>query len=77
MKTHVFQDGESQAVVIPEEYRICEADVMITKVGDSVVLRPVSPARARFLQALEMFPFDFFEDGRVDAGEQEREEIWK
>lgn len=38
MKTKAVQDGESQAVVIPKAYRISEADVVVAKVGDSVIL---------------------------------------
>jgi antitoxin VapB len=36
----VFQDGRSQAIRIPKEYRFDTAEVYIEKSGDALIVRP-------------------------------------
>ena len=38
--TKVFQNGRSQAIRIPKEYRVDTAEVYIEKVGETLVIRP-------------------------------------
>ena len=36
----VFQNGRSQAIRIPKEYKVDTNEVFITKVGDSLIIKP-------------------------------------
>jgi len=36
----VFQNGRSQAIRIPKEFRVDTTEVYIEKVGDTLVIRP-------------------------------------
>ena len=36
----VFQNGRSQAIHIPKEFRVDTTEVFIEKVGDTLVIRP-------------------------------------
>jgi len=36
----VFQNGRSQAIRIPKEFRVDTTEVFIEKVGDTLVIRP-------------------------------------
>jgi antitoxin VapB len=38
-------DGEDQVVVLPKECRIDGDEVSVTKVGDSIILRPIQRGR--------------------------------
>lgn len=43
MKTaRLFRNGDSQAVLLPKEFRFEGGEVLIRRVGDAVVLLPVS-----------------------------------
>ena len=37
----IFMDDDSQAVLLPEEFRFEGTEVRISKVGDKVILEPV------------------------------------
>lgn len=42
--TSVFESGNSQAVRIPNEFRLASSKVAITRVGKSLVLTPEEPS---------------------------------
>lgn len=71
----VFENGRSQAVRLPKECRFNTDEVAVNKIGDIVMLIPKTNGWSSFMQAIDMFSPDFFEDGRIDAGEQERESL--
>lgn len=73
MTAKVFENGRSQAVRLPKEYRFHTDEVVINKIGDIVMLMPKTNKWTSFMQAINMFSDDFFEDGRVDSITQERE----
>lgn len=52
MKTaKVFQQGNSQAVRLPKEFRFSEDEVYIKREGDTVVLLPKRVSRWRHVRA--------------------------
>lgn len=71
----VFENGRSQAVRIPKEYRFSEDEVLVNKVGEIVMLIPKSHKWEGFLNALNMFSDDYMVDGREEQREQERETL--
>ena len=40
MLAKVFQNGRSQAIRIPKEYRVDSEEVYIEKIGDSLIIKP-------------------------------------
>jgi antitoxin VapB len=47
-RAKLFKNGRSQAVRLPWEFRFAGTEVRIRKVGDVVMLEPVTPARGGF-----------------------------
>ncbi len=75
MTAKLFENGRSQAVRLPKEYRFDADEVMIGKIGDIVILSPKTDNWDSFMKALDLFSDDVFENGRGDQGIQEREEL--
>lgn len=73
MTAKLFENGRSQAVRLPKEYRFSSEEVVINKVGDAVILMPKDKQWSGFLNSLELFSEDFMSDGRQQPARQERE----
>jgi len=71
----LFQNGRSQAVRLPKEYKFQGSDVFIQKIGNSVVLFPKNKIWETFLHGLNSFSDDFMANGRDQPEMQEREEL--
>lgn len=72
--TTVFQNGRSQAVRIPKQYRFDADEVTINKIGDTVLLTPKDSKWASFLLGLDLFTNDFI-DERPSQGTQVRDAL--
>ncbi len=68
----LFQNGGSQAVRLPSEYRIDGEEVQIEKIGNTLVLRPIKHSWADFFTDPYTVPDDFLQS-RDDDQPQERE----
>ena len=68
----IFTNGGSQAVRLPKSCRFEEAEVIVNKIGNVVMLMPKSDPWASALQGLSMFTDDFLADGVEDLPLQER-----
>ena len=75
MTAKVFENGRSQAVRLPKEYRFDSDEVMISKIGDVVMMFPKENKWESFMKAIDMFSDDFMQDGRTEDFAQEREEL--
>ena len=71
MTAKIFENGRSQAVRLPKEYRFESDEVTISKIGDIVMLFPVENKWNSFVQAIDMFSDDYIAGGR-EASVQER-----
>lgn len=71
----IFQNGRSQAVRLPKEYRFADTEVLTHKVGDVLMLIPKSQEDSwrPLLTSLDLFSDDFMADGRDDSLQQERD----
>lgn len=65
----VFQNGRSQAVQLPKEYRFTDSEVLTHKIGDVVILFPKSQEDSwnMLLTSLDLFSEDFMAGGREDS----------
>jgi len=76
MKTvKVFQSGNSQAVRIPKEYQVSGKDLIINKIGNTIVLFPTDDPWKLFKNSLNEFSDDFFADGRKQPEIQGRKKL--
>lgn len=57
----LFQNGKSQAVRLPKEYRFRGSKVYIKKMGKAVVLIPEQDSWDTLLDSLALFSEDFME----------------
>ena len=75
MRAKLFENGRSQAVRLPKEYRFEGDEVRINKIGDIVILVPIKSKWDNFLKAVDMFSDDFLSDGRAEQIADRREEL--
>ena len=77
MKTaKLFQNGQSQAVRLPKEFRFKDDRVFIKKVGDAVILIPYQNPWQSLFDSLDQFSDDFIES-REQPAPQNRENIFE
>jgi antitoxin VapB len=69
----IFQNGRSQAVRLPKEFRFDGNEVFVHKVGNAVVLLPIRHSWDALFQSLGQFSDDFMQDGRQQPELQERD----
>lgn len=76
MKTaKLFQNGQSQAVRLPKEFRFEGDEVIIKRSGNTVVLIPTNHSWDVLAESLNKFSDDFMAT-RVQPEQQNREEIF-
>ena len=71
----LFQNGRSQAVRLPKEYKFKGNDVFIQKHGDAVLLIPHEKLWEVFMEGLAGFSNDFLKNGREQGKDQKRKAI--
>ncbi len=77
MKTaKLFQNGQSQAVRLPKEFRFDGDAVYIKKSGSAVVLIPLVNSWDSLIGSLDQFTGDYMA-GRDQPGQQEREPVFE
>ena len=60
--TRIFQNGNSQALRIPQEMRTEKKDYCINKIGDIFIAFPADDPWAPVRQVIGTFPEDFMSD---------------
>lgn len=77
MKTaKLFQNGQSQAVRLPKEFRFEGDEVLIKKVGAAVVLLPTQQSWDTLINSLTQFSPDFLLE-REQPPQQKRANAFK
>ncbi|MBQ7520500.1 MAG: AbrB/MazE/SpoVT family DNA-binding domain-containing protein [Clostridia bacterium] len=73
--TRTFMSGRSQAIRIPKEYRLPDEEIFVNRVGETIMLTPVSKLRETFTQSLRLFSDDFMAEGRPAQIPSERDPL--
>ena len=60
--TRIFQNGNSQALRIPQEMRTEKKEYCINKIGDIFIAFPADDPWASVRQVIGTFPEEFMED---------------
>ena len=71
----IFENGRSQAVRLPKKFRFNADEVVIQQLGDAVLLVPKESLWQTFLDGLNGFTDDVFENGREQGLQEERESL--
>ena len=71
----IFENGKSQAVRLPKKLRFSGDEVYVQRIGQAVVLLPKEAAWQTFMDGLNSFTSDIFEDGRDQGVQEERESL--
>lgn len=69
----LFENGNSQAVRLPKEYRFPGNKVYIKKLGNAVVLIPEQDSWQSLVQSIGLFTDDFMIE-RIQPEDQTREQ---
>ena len=73
--TKPFMSGRSQAIRIPKEYQFEDTEVVINRVGDSLIVTPRAALQDAFFSGIAMLPEDFLADGRPEEIPNTRVEL--
>ena len=71
----IFENGRSQAVRLPKEFRFAGDEVFVQKLGHAVMLYPKDAAWEIFVNGLNSFSEDFLADGRETEIPVERDAL--
>ena len=71
----IFENGRSQAVCLPQKYRFNADEVVIQRLGDAVLLVPKESLWNTFMDGVNSFTEDIFENGRDQGGQEERDSL--
>lgn len=68
----LFQNGESQAVRLPKDYRFRGSKVYIKRMGNAIILIPEHDSWQAMVESLPLFSEDFMTE-RTQPAVEERE----
>ncbi len=71
----LFQNGRSQAVRLPKEFRFSGKEVKISKQGNKIILEAIENSCEQWFSSFDQFSEDFMADGR-EQPEQPQERDW-
>ena len=71
----IFENGRSQAVRLPKKFRFNTDEVIVQQLGDAVILVPKESMWQTFMDGLNGFTDDIFEDSRDQGIQEEREHL--
>jgi len=60
----IFQNGRSQAVRLPKEFRLPGKEVNISKQGNKIILEPIESSWEQWFLSFGQFSSDFMDKGR-------------
>ena len=75
MTAKIFENGRSQAVRLPKKFRFEADEVIVQRIGKSVLLTPKEDMWETFMNGINAFSDDCFEDGRISGSETKRESL--
>ncbi len=73
----LFQNGQSQAVRLPKQYRFKGDQVAIKRIGNAVVLLPLDNPWQVLEESLKRFSPDFMTERRQPRKQQRREDAFE
>lgn len=62
--TKPFMLGRGQAIRIPKEYQLEDTEVIINRVGESLIITPKESLKEAFFSGVSILSDDYLADGR-------------
>lgn len=72
----IFQNGRSQAVRLPKEFRLPGKEVKISRQGNKIILEPIENSWEQWFASFDDFSEDFMAAGR-EQPDQAQERDWQ
>lgn len=77
MKTaRLFQNGQSQAIRLPKEFRLNGDKVFIKKMGNALIIIPYQNSWESLVESLDQFSDDFMQEREQPFEQQTRENLF-
>ena len=73
--TKPFMSGRSQAIRIPKEYQFEDTEVVINRIGESLMITPKTALQNAFYTGLSMLSDDYLAEGRPEEISNTRTEL--
>ncbi len=73
----LFQNGQSQAVRLPKEFRFPGKEVFIKKIGNITILLPTENSWETLTNSLSKFSDDFMNSRNQPIEQQKREDLFE
>lgn len=73
--TRPFFSGRSQAIRIPKDCRFRDEELVLNRIGETLIITPKSQLQKEFLAGIEMLTDDFLSEGRPEEVPNERIEL--
>jgi antitoxin VapB len=78
MKTaKIFRNGQSQAVRLPQEFRLEGKEVFVKRIGNAVMLIPKKNSLDLLVESLSLFSDDFMRTRDQPLEQQKRENLFE
>lgn len=71
----LFQNGRSQAVRLPRDFRFTGNEVRVRRFGQGVLLEPVTVSTDDWFAALDRYRSPFMQEGRDQPKSQTRDAL--
>ena len=65
--TRSFMFGQNQTILIPDAYRLEDTELIINRVGVSLIITPKQSLLESFYSGISMLPEDFLADEQSDV----------
>ncbi len=72
----IFQNGKSQAIRLPKDYRFRGSKVYVKRLGNAVILIPEQDSWQTLVESLEQFSDDFLAE-RLQPPTQDRGDLFE
>ena len=67
----IFKDGRGQTVQLPEKFRFTVDEVVVQQLGEAIILVPKEALWQTFVEGLNGFTDDIFDEGRENPAAKE------
>ena len=68
----IFDNGKSQIVQLPEKFRFTVDEVVVQQLGETIILVPKEALWQTFIEGLNGFTDDIFDEGREQGTQEKR-----
>ena len=68
----ILNNGKSQIIQLPEKFRFTVDEVVVQQLGETIILVPKEALWQTFIEGLNGFTDDIFDEGREQGTQEKR-----